>query len=555
MPTDSFFSFNIRAEQINQAFYSSLWTTSNLDIQQLAGGTTTKGIFDSNYTDSASNSANISLNANINVYDLTTSVPSPYHTTNILRYTNPGPPVPAIYRVNSAPFDEAFDSQEFHGTCKPVSLGDYVNHAPAGAGFDNHFVTAGFDPTSNLIGININQVTEASVTSFSVGNVGSINSGLPGSITSNGQIRLFTHPSWRTGPNQHILLIGWDNASAIYLEKYDWDGTTLAAGIPPVTGTISSSDNMSYSGQHDILFTNSGNILLQTRDAGGTAGMLYEIDGNNLTTVASTTTRSVAYDANYNIIGLRRSNAFETYIGTISGTAASSVAGAFTTGSRAYDAVWHPDEPGVIYVGEQLSGTSITSHAYFYNTSGVITSNTKRGHTLAVSTIFDQIERTSPNVIVSFEGPNSSIPFFRTVCDSSIHRQTVSGYTDNITVGLAPEDMTIMTHPTSQDYTRVNDTNSDNTIKGNNHLIAASYDLSIGCFGQNLITKHWNYTPNLFIGSHHIYILYLGYFQDTNGSDSYSYIGVSGINFEFITGAVLPPTNVGGVSWVKFRVT
>jgi hypothetical protein len=553
MPIDSFFSFDLRAEQINQAFYGTYHTLSNLTIQNLSGGVVgINGIYDTLYTDGACNSANIALAANINPYTLTSSVPSPYHTTALLRYTNPGFPVPAIYKDFITPFEEAYDSQEFHGTCKPVSLGDYVSHTSAGPGFDNHFVTAGYDPAGGgAIGININQVTEPSATSFSVGNVGSITSGLPASITSNGQIRLFTHPSWRSGPIQHILLIAWDNAATIYLEKYDWDGMNLVASANP-SGTISSTHNVGYSGQHDILFTNSGNILLQTRDASFTAGMLYEIDGNNLTTVGSQPTRCVAYDASYDVIGIRRSNNFETFAGTISTSSVSSIA-AFTNGTRAYDAVWHPDEPGVIYVGEQISATSIVSHAFFYDPSGVVSSNTNRGSNPGASVTFNQIERTSPNVIVSFAGPNTTIPFFRSVCSAAIYIQGGYDYTDTITAGTLPEDMTIMRHPTSQDYTRIKDTNGDSTIKGNNHLISVAYNLHIGCYGQNLATKHWNYTVNLSLGSHHMYILYLGYFQDSNGVDSYSYLGITGINFEFIIGQVLPATNIGGISWVKFR--
>jgi hypothetical protein len=548
------FSFDIRAEQINQAFYGTYHTLSNLTIRNLSGGVGgVNGIYDTFYTDDVCNTHNIALAANINPYTLTSSVPSPYHTTQYLQLTNPGPPVPAIYKDIITPFEEAYDSQEFHGTCKPVSLGDYVSHTSAGPGFDNHFVTAGYDPAGGgAIGININEVTEPSATSFDVSNVGSITSGLPGSITSNGQIRLFTHPSWRSGPNQHILLIAWDNSATIYLEKYDWDGSTIVASANP-SGTISTSNNVGYSGQHDILFTNGGNILLQTRNASFTAGTLYEIDGNNLTTVTSISTRSVAYDASYNVIGIRRSDNFETYAGTLSGTAVSTVSNPFTNGTRAYDAVWHPDEPGVIYVGEQINATSIVSHAFFYNSSGVVSSNTNRGSNMGASVTFNQIERTSPNVIVSFAGPNTTIPFFRSVCSAATYIQGGYDYTDTITAGTNPEDMTIMRHPTSQDYTRIKDTNADSTIKGNNHLISVAYNLHIGCYGQNLATKHWNYTVNLSVGSHHMYILYLGYFQDSNGVDSYSYLGITGINFEFIIGQILPSTNIGGISWVKFR--
>jgi hypothetical protein len=311
---------------------------------------------------------------------------------------------------------------------------------------------------------------------------------------------------------------------------------------------------VSYTGQHDILFTNAGNILIQTKNAGSNTGDLFEIDGNNLTTAASlVTTRCVAYDAAYGVIGVRRTNNFETYAGTLVGGSSVSSVAAFTAGSRAYDAVWHPDEPGVIYVGEQLSGGGVVSHAFFYNSGGGVSSNTNRSSTPPNGGTFNQIERTSENVLVNFIGPNTALPFFRSVCNAATYIQGAYDYTDGITPSLDPEDMTIMRHPTSQDYTRTNDTNSDNTIKGNNHLITASYDLSIGCFGHNRAAKHWNYAPNGFFGSHHMYILYLGYFLDFGGVDSYCYVAVSGINFQFFTGGIQPPTNVGGINWVKFR--
>jgi hypothetical protein len=109
-----------------------------------------------------------------------------------------------------------------------------------------------------------------------------------------------------------------------------------------------------------------------------------------------------------------------------------------------------------------------------------------------------------------------------------------------------------MTHPTAQDYTRVNDTNSDNTIAGNNHLITTDIAVGIGCWGQNYLLKHWNYDPTGSFNQHHNYILYLGYLPDTNSCDSYHYIAVTGLNSTFTPGTI---GTAGQLSWVKFRVT
>ena len=567
MPTDSFFTFSLRAEQINQALYNAMWTYtsgSNLTIRNLAGGGPpgTRGINASNYTDNACNTANIDLNTYIAAYQATSSVPSPYHTTQYLRFTNPGPPVPGIYKQISSPFGEAVGSVEFHGTCKPVSLGDYVNHQSqnavmgAASGFDRHFVTAGYDPALGKICVNINELFEVSEISMGVNNVGSIIAGtFPSGVNGTSKIRLFTHPSWTSGAFQYILLIGWDNATSIYLEKFNWDGSNLnSVG----SSTISTTNGMLYTGQHDIHYTNSGNILLQTWDVSRTVGTVYEISASTLTTLNSVVSQFVAYDSNFDVIGVRRTNNFETYSGALSVLPVSSVT-AFSNGSRAYDAIWHPDEPGVIYVGEQISSSTITSHAFFYNSTGSVSSNTNRGQNLPNSVAFNQVERTSQNVLVSFAGPNSSIPMTRSVCAGTIYRggTTTIDYTDNITPGISAEDITQMRHPKAQDYTRVNDTNSDSTIGGNSHIISANYNLSIGGWGQNYTTKHWNFEASSAppMSSHHMYILYLGYYQDHSNIDTYAYIAVSGINFDFIKGSTLPPLNVGGLNWIKFRTT
>jgi hypothetical protein len=37
--------------------------------------------------------------------------------------------------------------------------------------------------------------------------------------------------------------------------------------------------------------------------------------------------------------------------------------------------------------------------------------------------------------------------------------------------------------------------------------------------------------------------------------NTYAYIAVSGINFDFVLGGIIPPSNTGGLNWVKFRTT
>ena len=562
MPIDPYFSFNIRAEQINQAYFQQFWTYtsgSNLTIQNLAGGTAgTRGIYHTNYTDAASNTANINLLANISQFLITS--PGSWHTTAYLQYTNPGPPVPSVY-YDSSTF--AYDDQEFHGTCKPVSLGDWVDHNSqdmvfgAPKGWDGYFVTAGLDPNLNKIGINVNSVVDVSPVSMFADNVADITSNMPPGVNSTTKIRLFAHPSWNNGSVSFILLIGWDNSSGIYLESYQWDGINLG-GL--TSNTISTNYNMTYTGQHDIHYLRNGNILLQTWNSSRTTGTVYEIDGNSLSLVASEVSTVVAYDRAYDVIGIRKTDNFVTYLSSLSGTLVTNASNVFSSGYLCYDALNHLDEPGVMYFGEQTSATTNYNYAFTYNSSGVLISYVRKSQSMNNSVTFTQIERTSPNVLVSFEGPNNSTrPLFRGVCDASIYKDGSLGidYSDSTSTTLYCEDLTQMRHPASQDYTKVNDTNADPTIGGNNHLISVSYDLNISGWGHNLATKHWNFAPSVGRSAHHMYILYLGYYLDSTGTDSYIYIAVTGLNFFFMQGvtASSPPFDGGWISWCKFRIT
>ena len=562
---DAFFTFSKRAEQVNQARFAaslSYAPTSNLQIRQIAGAASgIEGVYQSNYTDAASNSANITLEANVNsgTFNMTAYA---NHSVGLLRNTNPGPPVPSVfYDSNSSEY--ANHTQEFQGTCKPATFGDYIGHHSmnivrgAPSGFDNTFVIAGYDSNYNVNGLNVIQVQETSLTTIQLQILSSTGSGFPtNSINTTGQLRLFTHPDWydTSGPpNSNVLLVGWDNSSNIFLEKYMWDGMNInSIGSANLGGTT---NNMFYTGQHDMYYTNSGNILLQTWNAGHTAGILYEINGVTLGVVTSETTTCVAYDPAYDVILIRKANGVQAYSGSLTSPSSSSL-NVFQNGSIAYDAVNHPDEPGVIYFGEQAS-TTLYGHAVYYSGSGTITARTVRSQNLSNTyPPFRQIERTSPSVLMNSVGPNySTVNPVRTVCDTGTYRATsvAIDYTD-ATFNTYYEDITQMKHPKSQDYTINADTSTDSTIKGNDHLIASTYNGFIGCFGQNYCNKHWEQT-NTSGGTarHHIYILYLGYNLDYSNTDSYSYIATTGINNNFSLGSVVGNPPDGSLHWVKFR--
>jgi hypothetical protein len=309
-----------------------------------------------------------------------------------------------------------------------------------------------------------------------------------------------------------------------------------------------------YTGQHDIIYLNNGNLLLQTWNPPHTIGTAFEINPVTLGVVGSITTNFIAYDKTRDVIVNRRTNDFETYASSIASAPVASTT-CFGAGNLCYDAVWHPDEPNVMYVAEQTGASSMKGYRFQYNPSGGAITVTSRAQSMPNSVTFSRIERSSENVLVSFEGPNKSVrPLFRGVCDTGIYRGGSTGldYGDALTPNRYVEDVIQMTHPTSQDYTRVNDTNSDTTIAGNNHLITTDTAVGIACWGQNYLFKNWNYDPTASYNAHHNYILYLGYISDTNNIDSYHYISVTGLNFTFEPNSVI--TN-GGLSWVKFRNT
>lgn len=566
---DSKFTFSIRAEQINQAAFGAVWSysaASNLLIRQLAGAATGIGISDSYYTDAASDSHNTTLESNVTSGTFN-SAAFTNHSLGLLRFTDPGPPVPSVFYDSTTP-DYANHTFEFHGTCKPATLGDYVNHTSMNAarggvpfGFDNYFVTAGYDPIGpGVIGINVNTISMTSTTTISPSVVASVQSSMPTNvINDNNKLRLFTHPNYVDASpgaplNPLVLLIGWDG-STIYLENYTWDGSTIN---PLNNGTISTGNNMSYRGQHDIHYLNSGNILLQTWNSSRSAGILYEINGTSLVVVTSEVTTIVAYDPTFDIIGTRKTNGFQTYSGSLT-TIAYTLPNVFTTAGIAYDALNHPDEPLAIYVGEEIPGTpgSLTSHLINYNPSGVINASTSFNQALSNSyPDFTQIERTSPYVLMNSTGPNNStVNPVRTVCKSTKYKavSTAIDYTDSNNEYY--EDITQMRHPVSQDY-KLTDTTTDSTIKGNNHLIASTYNGNVLCYGQNYCKAHWlkNNTSGS-ISAHHIYILYLGYYLDGGtGKDGYAYIVVSGLNSTFSLGNLTAAPPDGLIHWVNFRI-
>jgi hypothetical protein len=576
---DSKFTFSIRAEQVNQArFGASLTyvpgafgTGSQLQIRQIAGAAVgIEGVTQTKYTDSTSNTANINLEAAVTAGTFNMAA-FQNHSLNLLRFTDPGPPVPSVYYDSSVP-DYANHTFEFHGTCKPATFGDYVNHTSMDAarggvasGFDNHFVTAGFDPTINppigIIAINVNNIAMPTTTTITPNVVASINSNFPAnSINSTNQLRLFTHPNYVDDSNPNIaivLLIGW-NGFDIYLENYYWDGFSIN---PYSNSTISTSNNMFYRGQHDIHYLNNGNILLQTWDAARTSGLLYEIDGQSLMYVMSETTTCVAYDPVNDVIGVRKGNAFQTYSGNLS-TPGSSKANVFQLGSIAYDAIYHPDEPLTMYVGERIPGTpgSLVGHVYNYNSSGGGVDGVSFTQSLdGQYPEFTQIERTSPNVLMNSVGPgNGGTQPVRTVCTTATYKGVSPAIVYTSSVGsYSYEDITQMRHPLSQDY-KLTITSVDTTIKGNNHLIGSTYDSQVACWGQNYCKKHWEKTNTSGgVSSHHIYILYLGYYLDPGaGKDGYAYIVVTGVNSTFGQGMLAPTgpgTSPGLIHWVNFR--
>jgi hypothetical protein len=431
-------------------------------------------------------------------------------------------------------------------------MGDYVNHTSLGINYDNHFITAGFDSTQNAICINVNRIAETSTISIAITNVGSVVSGLPAnSINSNNQIRLFTHPNWLISGHRGVLLIGWDGTD-IFIESYTWNGTTLTFSASNTLGTI---NQMNYTGRHDIHYLNNGNILLLTE---GSTGTLFEIDGTSLNVVATKTdTNIVAYDPSFDVIGIQKVQKFVTFKTTLNSSPVTQTSNIFSGNDEPFDAVYHSDEQGTMYVGEYRStgGGVLTGHRFNYDSNGNVTTNVLFDQTHTTGS-FTQIERTSPDVLMNSVGPNySTVLPVRSVCDSGTYRADPSAATNYLDSFITYyEDITQMRHPKSQDYTISRDTSSDSTITGNNHLICSTYGLKIGCYGQNYAEKSWEINNNTGgMNAHHMYILYLGYYQDFNNVDSYGYIAVSGINSVFTYGSISGAPVDGEVHWVKFR--
>ena len=566
---DAFFTFSKRAEQVNQARFGvslSYTPTSNLTIREIAGASSADGITKTFYTDTSCNNYNITLDSNVTSGTFNMSAFA-NHSLALLRFTNPGPPVPSIF-YDSNNNQYANHTQEFHGTCKPVSMGDWVRHSSVdailGSNFDNVFITAGYDGTNGCVGINVNKITESTTTTITLSNLAWCNSGLPGNtINSNSQIRLFAHPDWFVGGQRGILLIGWDNSSNIFLESYNWDGSNLNSAANGNLGATS--NNMEYTGQHDIHYMNSGNILLQTWDSSHSTGTLFEIDGGSLAVVSSKSTSFVGYDYAADVVCIQRGGDFNTFKNTAGTGGKTTLAagvsdllvGAFASASSPYDAIFHTDESFTMYVSEYDSTLGITSHRFNYNGAGVISAHVSFTQTTSSlnGVNLTQIERTSPDVLINSVGPNhSNVPLIRSVCDSGIFRGTSTANDYSDTAGTFYEDITQMKHTKSQDYTLTRDRSIDSTIGGNNHLICATYYLDIGCYGQNWLQKHYEMTNTSgSVSGHHNYILYLGYKNDSATADSYCYIAVSGIGHNFYSGLVTGSPVSGLLHWVKFR--
>jgi hypothetical protein len=506
------FNFNDKRNEINDAYGDFILSLADLTMTKLAlgTGTTVVGQADTFYTDNSVNTANSDM--------YNTRAPSNFSVPtdeNSLYFDN-------TFAGNPMPLKDNVNSGQFCGTCKPVALGDYINSSSLGSTLDGSFAIAGI--SSNDVWLSIFSTDPATITpNFKT----AINCGIGSMTAGDADIRLFAHPDLYTSASvKTIIVIVNDFGSGnLFFFMFDWDHASNSLSFINQTSVASSvSNNIEYTGQHDIFFIPSVNKLLLLRKD----GVLEELDITPGFSISSTTAindiTAVAVDEVNRIITTTDiNNDLKTYINTITATPNVYSGAVLTT---VFDGCYYNngvDPSGFYFCAVDSVNSEVVSYRFETDASGNITASNSYVTTGVTTTNWTQVEVPHYNVLNIGVGPNntSGIATARVVCDSTTLRPTYDEYANPTAV----EDFILMRHPAG------NNSINGNSAGGSGHLISVDNGSNIKTCSNNFLNTVEFSSSTSPLSALFQYIIYLGYFYNNATSNvNYLYLAISGLS-------------------------
>jgi hypothetical protein len=507
------FNFNDKRNEINDAYGDFILSLADLTMTKLALGDTINNIgqADTYYTDNSVNTANSDMSTNYAASNFGTTPPT---NENSLYFDN-------TFAGNPMPLKDNVNSGGFCGTCKPVALGDYINSSSLGSTLDGSFAIAGI--SSNDVYLSIFSTDQTAITAnFNT----SINCGIGSLTAGDADIRLFAHPDLYTSASVKtiIVIVNDFGSSNLFFFMFDWDHSTNSLSFINQTSVTSSvSNNIEYTGQHDIFFIPSVNKLLLLRKD----GVLEELDITPGFSISSTTAindiTAVAVDEVNRIITTTDMNGdLKTYINTITATPNVYIGAVLTT---VFDGCYYlfGGNPNFYFCAVDSVNVEVVSYRFETDSYGNLT--TPNIYDTSVHSIhpWTQVEVPHYNVLNIGVGPNntSGIAIARVVCDSATLRATYNEYSNPFNI----EDFILMRHPAG------NNSINGNLAGGSGHLISVDGGSTITTFSNNFLNNVENVTSTSTLTSSFQYIIYLGYFDNNATSNiNYLYLAISGLS-------------------------
>ena len=512
------FDFNLKRDEINDAHGSIILPLTGLTMTKLALGDTTNNIgqADTYYTDNSVNSANSDMFTNyaVNNFSIPTNENSSYFTN-----TFAGDPMPLRDNVTSG---------AFHGTCKPVALGDYIDSTSTNPALEGSFATAGLISTG-LGGFDVYVSVSKTDTTASpmvpVWNC-STNCGLNITTINDSDVRLFAYPGLDFSSTEKaiVVVVNDFNNSLLRFFLFNWNHSASTIANITSTSTSTSStvtDNIKYTGQHDIFYLPTSKSLFFLRKDGVLEELYVDPPGP---TISATTSLSaitaVAYDdVNGVFVTTDTSGNLNTYVNTIGG-GVSSVGSAVL--STVFDGCYNKtvDTTGFYFCAVNSGSNQLISYRFEVNSSGFYSSSSSYGTAYLTLRTWTQVETQAYNVINVGVGPDniSSVRTVRVVCNSTTLKSTYSEY-NNTTV----EDFILMRHPSGS-----GNSINGNAASGSNHLICIDSSKTITTHGKNFLNEVQSDTSTNGSAQRQQYIIYLGYcYNSTTFAVNYLYLALA----------------------------
>jgi hypothetical protein len=515
------FDFNNKRDEINNAHGTIVLPLTDLTMTKLALGDTTNNIgqADTYYTDNSVNTANSDM---VN-YAITNFGTTPPTNENSLYFDN-------TFAGDPMPLKDNVSSSDFHGTCKPVALGDYIDSNSTNPALEGSFATAGLVSTG---GGNFDVYVSVFKTDATVSPMipvwqcsASCGLGVP---INDSDVRLFAYPGldFSSTGKAIVVVVNDFNNNLLHFYMFNWDYTVSPTSITNIASTSTSSttpDNIKYTGQHDIFYLPaSKKLFLLRKDQ-----ILEEIDIDPpSSTISATTSLSSITAVAYNddiitggvFVTTDTSGTLNTYVNTTTLGTTASVGSAVL--STVFDGCYNKtvDTAGFYFCAVDSVNKQLISYRFDVNSSGSFTASNSYGTTYPTLNTWTQVETQAYNVINVGVGPNNSgVRTVRVVCDSTTLRPKYDEYNNS-----AVEDFILMRHPSGSDNSINN-----NPASGSNHLICIDDSLTITTHGKNFLNEVENETSIAGTPQKQQYIIYLGYCYNSAASAvNYLYLALA----------------------------